>query len=631
VFTLDGTTVSAAAGNMAIESGLGSVMMGMSTVTATTGGVSILADEDVQLGSVTANNAGGLSVEVMADDSVAFNAGAVITSALGGVTITSDVDDTTGGTITMGVGNAINAGTGAVILITGSGAAATEDDITVASITTTDPSANAVMITATGNITFVNGGGITTTTGGVTLLADSNGSGDGGITMPDAVPITTTTGLINLQSSGNIIIGDLNTQSIDAMAVQLTSTAGGIIDGGDTFVDINAPNGTLVVSAVTGFGVGNALEVNLGSINIVNTGDGNINVNEVDSINVVRLNPNLVSAVTLNAGGAINGTAGGFTDITGSFVQLAGASVGSTTPLEVSSTGLLNARANGGSLNLNHFGNLNIDQIAAAGGDVNLTVTGALGGLFEDLVPDLLGQNVTVTAFGPVSTPIDVQAFKKFTLEANGDVFINYLGFLPTESINSNGGNIVTAIKGAANVGENVPPQIVSTDGLLGSTTAAVSDTGAENLPVNLLQVSATSSTYVPATDLPSLPSVAGRTPQSFVDVLGQSYSSFVAESFGQSLVDPFQFSAIEYVSFLRSRSRSGTDATAENARLALSGLQELGWNLRLLNLNRPARLQSLQPYTPLGMTAEQLDQSIELLMSQAGAELILQASLQEE
>jgi hypothetical protein len=60
-----------------------------------------------------------------------------------------------------------------------------------------------------------------------------------------------------------------------ADAIQITSRRAGIVDAGDSQVDITAENGGVNLRGVTGIGSTNALEVSTGKLTL-RTGSGNI-------------------------------------------------------------------------------------------------------------------------------------------------------------------------------------------------------------------------------------------------------------------------------------------------------------------------------------------------------------------
>ena len=93
------------------------------------------------------------------------------------------------------------------------------------------------------------------------------------------------TGTINLSADQDITLGLLTTSS----SVTLNSTNGGVRDADSTSLDISASS--LIANLVTGFGTANnAIETNIVSVDINNSGLGNINIFELNEINITNIN-----------------------------------------------------------------------------------------------------------------------------------------------------------------------------------------------------------------------------------------------------------------------------------------------------------------------------------------------------
>ncbi|VAX33424.1 hypothetical protein MNBD_NITROSPINAE05-11, partial [hydrothermal vent metagenome] len=127
----------------------------------------------------------------------------------------------------------------------------------------------------------------TSTIGGNLIVTVANGNGlivSGNQTTGGTIAVTTANDIT--------LAGGLFSSSASASAVTLTSTAGGIFDGDTTgALDISAPTGGLVVNSVTGFGtLANPIETKLASIDLNNTGTGNVNIFETDGLNIVKIN-----------------------------------------------------------------------------------------------------------------------------------------------------------------------------------------------------------------------------------------------------------------------------------------------------------------------------------------------------
>jgi filamentous hemagglutinin family protein len=217
------------------------------------------------------------------------------------------------GTASSGLGNVtLNAGTGGVdfgvdVTTTGSLTATSEGAIAGAGALTvgdtasfnTSGTANATVVsnsaltlgtsTVGGDFTVtVNGAnslnvsGNVTTSGNIIAKAESSG---GDITMATGGSFKAGTGTINLSADQDITLGLLTTSS----SVTLNSTNGGVRDADSTSLDISASS--LIANLVTGFGTANnAIETNIVSVDINNSGLGNINIFELNEINITNIN-----------------------------------------------------------------------------------------------------------------------------------------------------------------------------------------------------------------------------------------------------------------------------------------------------------------------------------------------------
>ena len=125
--------------------------------------------------------------------------------------------------------------------------------------------------------------GIQSVDGNITVTADNN------ISLSDGTLIDAGSGTINLSAAGDITLGRLLTTNASDTAVRLTSTAGGIVDGGDTGgADVQATSGRLVIASATGVGASNALETKVDSLEVVNATSGHISISETDALLVVN-------------------------------------------------------------------------------------------------------------------------------------------------------------------------------------------------------------------------------------------------------------------------------------------------------------------------------------------------------
>ena len=221
------------------------------------------------------------------------------------------------GTASSGLGNiTINAGTGGVgfgvdLTTTGSLTATSEGAIAGAGILNvagtasfnTSGSANATVVSNSDltlenstiggdlNVTVtgtnsLNVSGNVTTSGNIIAKAESSG---GAITMATGGSFNAGTGTINLSADQDITLGLLTTSNSSTTSITLTSANGGLRDGDTSSLDIST-GGRLVADLVTGFGTSdNAIETNLGSVDIDNSTSGDINIFESNAIDIFKI------------------------------------------------------------------------------------------------------------------------------------------------------------------------------------------------------------------------------------------------------------------------------------------------------------------------------------------------------
>ena len=247
----------------ALSSGLGNL-----TINAGTGGVNF--GIDVATGSLTVTSgaaitgAGILTVTGTASFNSTGNTTVLSNSALtlGASTIGGTLDVTVGG------GGSLNV----------SGAIQTEGNAT---------------LRADDDIIFTAAGDITTSSGNIVVTADndSNNNGSGGeLKMDQGTIFNAGAGTLALSADENITLGLLTTSNSSNTSITLTSTNGGVRDGDTSALDISTAGGLKAVLK-TGFGTAdNAIETNLTSVDIENSGTGDINIFESDEINIINLN-----------------------------------------------------------------------------------------------------------------------------------------------------------------------------------------------------------------------------------------------------------------------------------------------------------------------------------------------------
>ncbi len=219
---------------------------------------------------------------------------------------------TENGTLTVVAGQiGVATTTGTLTLIAGDSDNNYAEDLVI-NDTVTTTTGNIILTSSGDDVTFGAGGDVTSTSGNVDVNAESGvGLGEGVITMADGALINSGTGQINIDAYGDITLGGLSTTYTADDAIAVTSVAGGIIDGGDTHVDIiaNTASATVDLDAATGIGSANALETSIYNLEATNTTSGNIKIAETDAINLPEvINQAAIGSVDITVAGTITTT-----------------------------------------------------------------------------------------------------------------------------------------------------------------------------------------------------------------------------------------------------------------------------------------------------------------------------------
>jgi len=233
--------------------------------------------------------------------SVSFNQAVGGTIALGNLTIVS-----ANGGVT--AGSTIDADT---VAIDNGGAVDLNGDVRAASGFSSE------------GTTFDNSGGVIETDNAaiaidhsdtVTIGADLSSQGGsitiasgGALSISDGALVDAGSGLIALEAEENVTLGGLATTDNTPFAVQITSTGGSVVDGGDTHLDVSAPDGTLTITAAGGIGDGDNLELQVATLKASSTVAGDIGVEEADDI-VLDGVGTTASDIYVESGGDITAT-----------------------------------------------------------------------------------------------------------------------------------------------------------------------------------------------------------------------------------------------------------------------------------------------------------------------------------
>ena len=98
--------------------------------------------------------------------------------------------------------------------------------------------------------------------------------------MADGAIVTSDNGTIRMTADQNVTLGHVEAATNGATLIAITSRFGGIVDGGDAgTTDVTGSN--LVLRAAQGVGSTNSLETRVSHLSIVNTGSGNIQVDNL--------------------------------------------------------------------------------------------------------------------------------------------------------------------------------------------------------------------------------------------------------------------------------------------------------------------------------------------------------------
>jgi hypothetical protein len=301
--------------DLTVDAGTGGVVFGGSTTSS--GNLSVTSGGAItDTGTLTITGTSSFTTDVDDQAITLDNTSNVFTGAVslntsgtsGNATLTSN-NAVTLSTSTVGGDLAVTVGGDNSLNVTGAGSAG-----------------GLISLLADDDIIFTASGDLTTTTGNITVTADNdsdnNGAG-GALTMVDGTVFDAGSGTLALAADEDITLGLLETTSSSDTAVTLTSTSGGVFDGddssfsnttiivgsaSDSFLDIVAESGRLVVDVATGFGTEeNAIETKVKSVDIDNTTSGDINIFEFDAIEIFKIDQAGPGDIIVSYQGSISG------------------------------------------------------------------------------------------------------------------------------------------------------------------------------------------------------------------------------------------------------------------------------------------------------------------------------------
>ncbi|MEZ6128376.1 MAG: hypothetical protein R3C59_06820 [Planctomycetaceae bacterium] len=334
------------------------------TINAGAGTISLSADENIELGRLVTTNSGNFAVTVDSTsggvidggdtdgEDIAASSGGIVINAVTGVGATAgdgadaaietnagslDIDNATSGDIVINETDAVTLfdvqqATAGNITINADGSVAVDNGTAAVAVSTVDSgtieinangvgsdltinsriqsSTGGMMLTADSDIDFTVNGDVTSTSGNVQITADTAvGNGGGKVTMDNEALINAGSGTIDIDADGDVTLGGLLTTSAANDAVTIDATSGGVVDGGDTFTDIDAANGWVLINAATGVGAvagagaDPAIETNAATLDIDNSTSGDIVIDETDAVTLFDVQQATAGNITVNAGG----------------------------------------------------------------------------------------------------------------------------------------------------------------------------------------------------------------------------------------------------------------------------------------------------------------------------------------
>ncbi len=285
------TTTNATGGAVSVTSGSGAIVDGGDTfvdVVATAGTLTMVASTGIGSGNalettvatLSANNTTANAIEVVETDALNVNRA---------TNVTGNVDlQTTDGTLTVVAAQTgvSTTGSGTVTLLAGDGGGNNRDLVINHAVTAVN---GMVTLSSQANdVTFGAGGDVTTTTGDVQVNAGAGGNG--AVTMADGAVINAGSGDIDVNGIGNVTLGRLVTSATGTTAIDVESTAGAILDGGDTGgADAQTgAGGRVTFTAVSGVGAANAIETSVGALFGSTSGTGNVSIAQTGGLSDVQ-------------------------------------------------------------------------------------------------------------------------------------------------------------------------------------------------------------------------------------------------------------------------------------------------------------------------------------------------------
>ncbi len=283
-------------------------------ITIYAGGNVTVVNNTATAGDVTIVSAGSISAALEADTLDLTANGAISITETNGVVLSSLVQNNpaaafslvSGGDITVETPIALTGAASVTLTANGAGS-----DLVINSEIST--ASGAIALTAGGRLAFGETARLTSASGNITLIAG------GALDLAGYTVVNAGSGRLALTAGGDITLGKLATTRVGDLTI--TSTAGAILDGGEGNRDIVAPNANLVLRAATGLGTADdAIEIQVASLDAINTTSGAVDLEEADALVITRLQQGSIGAgavtvTTLDGGLTLNGS--GLTAVNG--------------------------------------------------------------------------------------------------------------------------------------------------------------------------------------------------------------------------------------------------------------------------------------------------------------------------
>ncbi len=256
----------------------------------------------------------------------------------------------------------------------------------------------AVITTVSGDILVIadfngdaNGsGGLLTMADGSRIVAGRNDlvsyvPGTNGVASPSVISLGATAFLLSeaevtLSSDEDLTLSSVQTTNAGALAVRITSVSGAIVDGGDTDVDIVADfaGALTTLRADTGIGDLNQIEVNIATLNAINTVSGTIRISELNSVALDTLN-NATRDVFLTATDSITDGGDARIDVVAGLATLQAANgIGDVNAIETTVTTLNVVNTTANTIRIAETDDVGLDTVNNGIRDVFLTAGGAI-------------------------------------------------------------------------------------------------------------------------------------------------------------------------------------------------------------------------------------------------------------